>query len=125
MIILNLLRTWTVVRDPNFDELAPPDIPFAPYSSPKYTHGGNVKRKVRTDFTSTYQRGAWRTQPPEIRNINIGITVSAEEDCATLTVNSDEIKYLTEKVENFALNIEGRRRQWNYRDSFLERYYCG
>eukprot|EP00092_Neocalanus_flemingeri_P108736 GFUD01139655.1.p1 GENE.GFUD01139655.1~~GFUD01139655.1.p1 ORF type:complete len:1716 (-),score=430.19 GFUD01139655.1:66-5213(-) len=72
----------------------------------KYTHGGSVKGQVKGNFTSTYQRRTWRPPPPIVKNIEFVKTVSADDDCATITLTSDQIKELTEKVDKFDLKIE-------------------
>eukprot|EP00090_Calanus_glacialis_P012233 TRINITY_DN20713_c0_g1_i4.p1 TRINITY_DN20713_c0_g1~~TRINITY_DN20713_c0_g1_i4.p1 ORF type:complete len:1703 (-),score=467.37 TRINITY_DN20713_c0_g1_i4:343-5451(-) len=72
----------------------------------KYTHGGSVKGQVKANFTSTYQRRTWRPPPPIVKNIEMVRSVSADDDCATVMLNSEQIKELTEKVDNFDLQIE-------------------
>jgi len=71
----------------------------------KYTHGGSVKGKVKANFTSTYQRRTWRPPPPIVKNIEMVKSVNADDDCANVMLNSEQIKELTEKVDNFDLKI--------------------
>ena len=72
----------------------------------KYTHGGSVKGQVKANFTSIYQRRTWRPPPPIVKTIELLKKVNADIDCAKITLNSEQIKELTEKVDNFNLYIE-------------------
>jgi len=72
----------------------------------KYTHGGSVKGTVKAKFTSTYKKRTWRPPPPIVKNIDLLKKVSADDECATVVLNSEQIKDLTEKVDKFELNIE-------------------
>ena len=71
----------------------------------KYTHGGSVKGQVKAYFTSTWMKRSW-ARIPVVKNINITKSVSADDDCAFLTLNYHQIKKLTEKVDKFDLNVE-------------------
>ena len=72
----------------------------------KYTHGGSVKGQVKANFTSTFQQRTWRPPPPIVKTIELIETVSSNDDCAKFKLNSQQIKDLTENVDNFDLNID-------------------
>merc|ERR1719233_8880 len=72
----------------------------------KYTHGGSVKGQVKANFTSIYQRRTWRPPPPIVKTIELLKKVDADIDCAKITLNSEQIKELTNKVDNFNLYID-------------------
>ena len=73
----------------------------------KYTHGGAVKGMVRSNFSSRYQGYNWRNPPPPVlREVAEETEVTADMDCAVLVLNQEQIKNLTEKVENFKLEVE-------------------
>merc|ERR1712106_216596 len=72
----------------------------------KYTHGGSVKGQIKANFSSIYQRRTWRPPPPIVKNIELMKKVTADDDCVTISLNSQQIKELTEKIDNFDLTIE-------------------
>jgi len=81
-----------------------------------YTHGGRVKGMVKANFSSNFidfgyncygnYPGACRTPPPITKNFTIDVKMEDGEDCAILTLIQEQIKNLTEKVENFQLEVE-------------------
>ena len=68
--------------------------------------GGSLKGMVKANFTSTFLQATWKPPPPIVKNIGLMKNVSADEDCALLTLNADQINELIEKVDNFELNVE-------------------
>jgi len=71
-----------------------------------FTHGGSVKGVVKANFSSKYQQRTWRPPPPIIKSIVMEVEVGSGQDCAVLTLNSEQIKNITEKVEDFQLEVE-------------------
>jgi len=72
----------------------------------KYTHGGSVKGTVKANFTSTFQKRTWRPPPPIVKSIELLKKVTADEDCALLILDDNQIKELTEKIDHFDLKVE-------------------
>jgi alpha-2-macroglobulin len=72
----------------------------------KYTHGGSVKGQMKAYFTSKWiKRRSWKREYI-VRSFNFTEDVSADNDCATVTLTSMQIQNLTERVDKFYLNIE-------------------
>jgi len=69
-----------------------------------YTHGGSVKGTVKANFTSTFRQRTWR--PPIVKSIALLKKVTADEDCAVLTLAAEQIKDLTENVDKFDLKVD-------------------
>ena len=74
-----------------------------------YTHGGAVKGEFSSVFSSSRLIRSWPRRQEEKRQFDFTTKVETE-DCGVVSIDQEQLRHLTEKVNDFKLEIKFKER---------------